>query len=154
MATNLDQVAELVREGKHTREEILDKVGCTVAGLASYLNTMRNAARFSPGAEICPIEKDKIFTVGTYAEFTAMKAERVAKKPAAAKLKSPEQLHAEATKRVEKCNQAVARYADKDGEEAELRHSVAVAELALAEYLLEQLPEPAEVDAPVEDELL
>ena len=135
-----EQVIELVKEGKHTREQIKEQVGCTTGSLASYLSTMTNIARFGD-AVLCPIsDKDGVMSVTTYEEAEAAKAERASGRTAVAAKTPAERLEA-ANKRVTRCTNALdsaAERASKDdtNRELELRHNLAKINAELADIEL------------------
>lgn len=136
-------VANLVKEGTHTRQEIFEKADCTPAALASYFSSMRNAAQFTD-ALVYPVEKEidgrKVFTAMTFEDAEAYrKANTATRKSAAAK--SPEERYEAAVKRVEKCinaaNKAVERFNNNpDSEELKLRSEKAEIEVRLAQIAL------------------
>ena len=70
-------VANMVKEGTHTRQEILEKADCTPAALAGYFSSMRNAAQFTD-APVYPVEKEidgrKVFTAMTFEDAEARRA--------------------------------------------------------------------------------
>ena len=159
-----EMVVRLVKDGLYTRQEIKDKVDCTAGALASYLNAMRNAAKFS-GTALCPIEVEnekgeKVFVVRTFEEAEALRAER---SPAARiSKKSPQQQYAEAEKRAKKSQDVHTRMAERLAESKnvtatqKLRLEIArlTAELHRLEFSEMEDPGPADdtpVDADVED---
>jgi len=137
-----DIVVAMVKEGKHTRQEIKDVAECTSGALATYFSGMRNAAKFT-GAEICPVEvvdpadeERKIMTVMTFDEAEELRASKV-KKTAAPKKTVAERFDA-AEKRLIRCtnqyDKALARFEEnEDNLELDLRKQKADIELKLAE---------------------
>lgn len=145
-----EQVFELVKAGVSTRKEIIEKVGCTSGAFASYLSSMRMAAKFS-GQPICPMEKDiteqvdgkdvakKVFVLVSFEEAEKAKEERAASSKVLAK--TPEERKVLAEKRVEKAAAAVEKTktafeANQSSEEHDLRHQAAKIEHRLAEIAL------------------
>jgi hypothetical protein len=143
------RVFEMVKEGTHTRQEIIDEVGCTAGSFASYLAAFRNAAKLT-GAAVCPVEivddesGNKVFTVKTWEEAEEIKAAQRASRPAA-KAKTPEERLILARKRVDRTTTATvnarARF-DKDPENrvlelranrADIDAELAIIELTAAE---------------------
>ena len=137
-----DIVVSMVKEGKHTREEIRNAAGCTAGSFASYLTGMRMAAKHT-GSEIYPIEvedpndpKRKVFTVATFDKVEEMKAERAASTPAGPK-KTPEERYQAAVKRLERCKNSLAKARERaelntGSRELELRTQKAEIEFELA----------------------
>ena len=154
--TKQDQVVELVKAGKHTREQIKEAVGCTTGSLASYLSTMSNIAKYTD-AEMCPVTNDEgIMSVATYAVAEEAKAARAASRPSAASKKSPAERLEAAEKRITRCTNALDA-AKKRAEDApenreiQLRLTLAEANAELADIELARSKEVvASVDA--EDE--
>ena len=151
MADNkLDIIVATIKAGGATRESIIAASGCTPKAFASYLTSLRNGAKYS-GSAICPIEgEDKIFRLGTYDEFVALKP--VAGESSAAEKPLAEQ-HATAVKNINKATAAVGRFqARKEaGEKFEkggiddLKFQIAKLQLTLAEKIYASLPAlPAE----------
>ena len=151
-----EQVVNLVKEGKYTRKEIKEMVGCTANVFATYLSAMRNAANFT-GVDICPIEEEievdgkikKVMTVTSFKAAEAAKAERAAASGRASTKTPAERLEA-ADRRVERTSSALdsakERYeANEDNRELELRYEKAKIEAELAE--IEQARAKALVEA-------
>lgn len=145
-----DLVVKLVQEGIHTRQEIKDAVGCTSGAFATYLTSMRNAAKFT-GAEICPIEEEKeidgvvkkVFVVTTFQAAEEARAERAATNTSTAAAKTPAERLDAAQKRIARCESAVDRAIERseaaeDNVELQLRAEKAQIELKLAEIELER----------------
>ena len=133
-------VAEAVKAGTFTRQEILEKAECTSAALASYFSAMRNASQFTDAA-VCPVEKEvdgkKVFVAMSFEDAEQYREEHTATKSRAA-AKSPEERYEAASKRVAKCENAAekarGRAENSPGDrELELRAQKAEIELELAE---------------------
>jgi hypothetical protein len=170
-----DKIVEMVKAGTFTREEIINAAGCTVKAFASYLTTMRNAAKFT-GTALCPKEVEldgkRVMTVDTFEAVMAGREERKASaKPGKLDSKTPAEIYNLAAKRVTKARTAVAKYEERiategkpaKGTELWLRNEAAKIEQQLAELLFNALPvpeamsveEPADLtDVPAEGELL
>ena len=154
-----DQVVELVKAGQYNRDEILAEVGCTAGALSSYLSGMRNAAKFT-GAEICPvIDENGVFSVTTYEEFEAQKAEAAANRKPKAPAKTPEERWMAASKRVTRCEKAAASARDRadgnpDDRETDLRARKADIELELAQIEMERAERDYSPEAAVEEDEL
>jgi len=154
-------VADMVKEGTHTRQEIFEKADCTPAALASYFSSMRNAAQFTD-ALVYPVEKEidgrKVFTAMTFEDAEAYrKANTATRKSAAAK--SPKERYEAAVKRVEKCinaaNKAVERFNNNpESEELKLRSEKAEIEFRLAQISLGRCEVPKEAEEVEEYELM
>jgi hypothetical protein len=136
-----DIVVEMVKEGKHTRQEIKDAAECTSGALATYFSGMRNAAKFT-GSEICPVEiqdpgdeERKIMVVMTFEDAEERRASRV--KVSAAPKKTVEERFEAVKKRIIRCNslfdKALTRFeGNPDNEELDLRQQKADIECKLA----------------------
>lgn len=159
-------VAEMVKEGTHTRQEIKDAAECNSSTLASYLSGMRNAAEYT-GAVICPVEEEqddgrKLFKAILFTEYEALKAARVTK--TSTSTKTPEERLENAEKRVVRCenlnDKAMERAeASEDNHELQLRFQKTGIELELAEIELDRakalmVEDEDAAEAPVEDELM
>lgn len=155
-------VANMVKEGTYTRQEILEKADCTSAALASYFSSMRNAAQFTDAA-VCPVEKEvdgkKVFTAMTFEDAEEYREANTATRKAAS-TKSPAERYEAAKKRVDKCTTAAEKArerADKndDNRELELRAQKAEIELELAEmdFARCEVPEDAVEEAADETEM-
>jgi len=140
-----EQVIELVKAGKSTRDEIRETVGCTAGSLASYLSTMSNIAKYS-GAELCPItDEDGKMTVTTYEKAEAARAARGGKSRASAK--SPADRLKAAKLRITRTTNAAGSAAtrleaDPDNEVLQLRVTIADANKRLAEIEFETANTP------------
>lgn len=156
----LDKIVACIREGNQTRAEVIAAAGCTTNAFASYLTSLRNAAKYA-GTNICPIEKEidgkKVLVMGSYEEFEALKATSAS---AAAGVEKPlAEQHAAAIKNVNKTAMALAKFqARKEaGEKFEkggiddLRFQIAKLNAQLAQKLLEALPPLPEVEETPED---
>ncbi len=150
-----EMVVRLVKDGLYTRKEILYKVDCTSGALASYLNAMRNAAKFT-GAPLCPVEVvneegEKVFVAKTFEEAEALKADRPSAKRASKK--TPWQQYVEAEKRAAKSQAAYERAKDRLGsiENPTQAHNIRLeiarltAELHIFEFQEMERPEPDEI---------
>jgi len=152
----LDKIVACIREGNQTRAEVIAAAGCTTNAFASYLTSLRNAAKYA-GTNICPIEKDldgkKVLVMGSYEEFEALKAASASASSAGVEKPLAEQ-HAAAIKNVNKTAMALAKFqARKDaGEKFEkggiddLRFQIAKLNAQLAQKLQEALPALPEVE--------
>lgn len=158
--TKQDVIVEMVKAGKSTRDEIIAAANCTTKAFASYLTTMRNAAKFT-GAVLCPTEVEvdgkKVMVAKLYAEVMAGREERkAAAKPGKLDAKSPAEKYALAQKRVEKADTALAKFEEKiavDGKfskntEGWFRFEAAKIEKGLADLLLSLCQAPEAEVAP------
>jgi hypothetical protein len=139
--TKQDIVVKMVKEGIHTREEIKTAADCTAGALASYLSGMRNAAKYT-GEAICPVQNENgIYSVVTFAEADAAKAEKVSIRTSAGPKKTPAERLAQAETRVTRCGNLLAKAKERldenpDNRELQLRHQLAEinSELANIEF--------------------
>jgi len=156
-------VANMVKEGTHTRQEILEKADCTPAALAGYFSSMRNAAQFTD-APVYPVEKEidgrKVFTAMTFEDAEARRAQLGLDRCEVPKeAKSPKERYEAAVKRVEKCinaaNKAVERFNNNpESEELKLRSEKAEIEFRLAQIGLGRCEVPKEAEEVEEYELM
>lgn len=135
-----DVVVRMVQEGKSTRVEIKDAADCTSGALASYLSGMRNAAKYTPGSELCPVtDEDGIMSAVSFEEAETLKAEKTTatKGPA----KTPAERYEAADKRVDRTAAVIVKAQERfdnapDNRELELRLKKAEIEFELAEIEL------------------
>jgi len=159
-----DVVVRMVTSGEFTREQIKSEADCTSGALASYLSGMRNAAKYSPGIEMCPVTDDNgVMSAITFEAAEALKAEKTTTTKAPAK--TPAERFEAADKRVIRTGNILAKAQERfdnapDNRELELRLKKAEIELELAEIELsraatlnEDAPEEAG-DVEAEEELI
>jgi len=166
MASKQEQVIELVKAGKSTREQIKEAVGCTTGSLASYFSTMSNIAKYTD-TEMCPVTDPEtgIMSVTTHALAEEAKAAKAANRPSAASKKTPAERLEAAEKRVVRCTNALdsanKRAEDnEDNREMKLRADLAGINAELADIELDRCKDlvasvDAEADTPeAEDDLM
>ena len=150
-------VIDMVKEGVHTREDILKVSEATPGSFASYLTAMRNAAKYT-GAEYCPVEVEvegrKVFQVTTYENMLATKPEPKIRKPSTPKTFAERLVATEKrVKRAMEANEkAQAKFIEVGTRVAELQALITNAEVELAQIALTHLQAEmqangAEVDA-------
>ena len=148
--SKLDQMVEMIKEAKSTRDDILATLECTTGSMASYLTSLRTGAKYS-NEPLCPVEVEdgdkKVFKFFTHAEAEEMRAAKGTK--ARVSSKSPEERLEAATKRVAKCQTAVEKSAErleanKKDQLLKLRDKKVNIELQIAEYELSQCDVPAD----------
>lgn len=152
--TKEEQVVNMIKEGTHTREEILKEVGVKPTVMASYLSGMRSAAKFT-GAEIYPVEvldkesNKRLFKVMTMDDAQAYIEAHRKTTSSTGKARTPLDKLRLARKRLRRAVAALGRWenvleGDNVSEESRLRHGVALAEHALADFLHSQVEETLE----------
>lgn len=158
----LDKIVASLITGTMTREEVIAAAECTPKAFASYLTSLRNAAKYSK-TNICPIEKTvgdkKVMVMGTYEEFEGLKLMSAAATSASVDEKPLAERHATAVKNANKAATALARFqARKDnGEKFEkgglddLKFQVAKLNVQITQKIIENLPALPEVDEAVEE---
>ena len=161
MAENkMDKIVAMIAEGTHTRQEVLEQAGCTPKSLASYLASMRTAAKIS-GQPICPVEETqedgtKIMKLVSYSEYEAQREEAKSRSKASKAL-TPEERFDRAAKRLTRCETMAERAqeraeSDPDNRELDLRAQKAKIELELAQIEYDRAKADWDAESSAEDE--
>lgn len=137
-ANHREHVIALIEEGNATRKSICEEIGFKPASLASVFTQLRLMGKYPM------TDEDGILRFGTADEYAEAQANRGAGKAA----KTPEEKLESAKKMLARNEKLAAKLESKDGELANLKLAVAVANVALYTYLVEALENgETEVDA-------
>jgi hypothetical protein len=141
-----DVVRDMIAAGTHTRQQIVDAVGCTPGSFASYLTAFRAAAKFT-GAAFYPYEvvEDtglKIIKFGTVEDAAKYAPVRVSKTSGSAS--NPFAMQASVEAKLVKLNKQLANLSTQDQKNKVVKLKTAICKANIELATLEQT-EVAEV---------